>query len=66
MKINTEAIRLAIEVCGSQQKLADKVGVSQQTVCNWLNGKVSHLRYRHVMAIHKASKRKVKIKEILI
>ncbi|EOW6418071.1 transcriptional regulator [Cronobacter malonaticus] len=34
-----EYIAKAIEIAGSQAKLAEQVGVSQVSVCRWLNDK---------------------------
>ncbi|ELY4024956.1 helix-turn-helix domain-containing protein [Cronobacter malonaticus] len=34
-----EYIARAIQIAGSQAKLAEQVGVSQVTVCRWLNDK---------------------------
>ncbi|CAM3944871.1 YdaS family helix-turn-helix protein [Pluralibacter gergoviae] len=38
-------IQRAIEIAGSQQKLADRCGVSQPTVFRWLNGGGISSRY---------------------
>ena len=56
--MNTEmpesAIRRAVRNCGSQQKLAEAIGVTQGRVSQWINGAIIH--QRHYEAIERASK----------
>lgn len=42
-----KAIETAIDIAGSQQKLADLCGVSQPTVWRWLHGGGIDVRYVH-------------------
>ncbi|HGP0311624.1 YdaS family helix-turn-helix protein [Citrobacter freundii] len=56
-------IQKAINIVGSQQKLADLCGVTQPTVWRWLHagGMSSH----HVMEIVNATEGKIKATELL-
>lgn len=46
----------AIEICGGQRKLANKLNVTQQAVSKWLHNVVPA---SHVVSIEKATERKV-------
>lgn len=37
VKNNTEALREAIKIVGSQEKLAEKLGITQGAVSHWFN-----------------------------
>ncbi|EQA5719405.1 transcriptional regulator [Cronobacter dublinensis] len=47
-------IAKAIEIAGSQAKLAEQVGVSQVSVCRWLNNK-KKVSPERVIAVVKAT-----------
>ncbi|EOV8836299.1 helix-turn-helix domain-containing protein [Cronobacter dublinensis] len=49
-----EYIAKAIEIAGSQAKLAKQVGVSQVSVCRWLNNK-KKVAPEHVIAVVQAT-----------
>lgn len=49
-----EYIAKAIEIAGSQAKLAELVGVSQVSVCRWLNNK-KKVSPERVIALAKAT-----------
>lgn len=55
-KSNTEALRRAIKIIGSQEKLAEKLGITQGAVSHWFNkniGLVPPIDY--VVEIEKAT-----------
>lgn len=53
----TEFIKSAIEIAGSQKKLADACGVSQVAVSKWFRG--GDIRAEHAIAVEKATDGKV-------
>ncbi|MDN5680117.1 MAG: helix-turn-helix domain-containing protein [Ewingella sp.] len=57
-----EAIKKAVSITGSQQKLASLCGVKQPTVWRWLHG--GGIDARYVMRIVKATEGEVKADEI--
>lgn len=57
------AIKEAIDIVGSQQKLAFLVGTKQSTVSKWLRG--SEIKARYIEKIELATKGKVSVYEIL-
>jgi DNA-binding transcriptional regulator YdaS (Cro superfamily) len=38
---NIEAVKKAVEYCGTMQKLADQIGVHRMTVAKWVYGRAS-------------------------
>lgn len=48
-------ISAAIEIVGSQQKLADAIGVSQQTISKLLLGQRSRISAEIAVGIHQAT-----------
>lgn len=55
-KGNTEALRRAIKIIGSQEKLAEKLGITQGAISHWFNkniGLVPPIDY--VIEIEKAT-----------
>jgi DNA-binding transcriptional regulator YdaS (Cro superfamily) len=53
-----KAIKRAIEICGSQGRLAGKIGVTQGLVSRWAAGETP-IHPRHFLAIQKATRGKV-------
>ena len=53
-------LQKAIEIVGSQAKLAEKIGVNQQLVSYWRNGSVNGVPPRFALAIEKATDGAVK------
>ncbi|AWX15583.1 transcriptional regulator [Mergibacter septicus] len=58
-----ESISKAIKICGSQTALANYCGVSQQTVCKWLNG--GGIRAKYIQRIVNATNGKITADELL-
>lgn len=52
------AVKMAIEIAGSQTALAKKCGKAQSTVCDWLNGK-KRISPEHVPVLVEATKGKI-------
>jgi DNA-binding transcriptional regulator YdaS (Cro superfamily) len=52
--MNTENIKRAISICGGQVALAQKIGVSQPAVHNWLKG-ITPVGPRFVIPIEAAT-----------
>jgi DNA-binding transcriptional regulator YdaS (Cro superfamily) len=48
-----EALRRAIEIKGSQAALAESIGVSQQTISNWLTKSKVGVAAENVLAIER-------------
>ena len=61
--MTNKVIQRAIDIAGSQKKLADLCGVSQPTVWRWLHG--GGIDSGYVMKISDATNGKVKTEEIL-
>lgn len=59
-----EVIKKAINIAGSQYKLAVLCGVKQPTVCRWLHG--GGLDAKHVLPIVNSTKGKISAQEILL
>lgn len=60
MKSNTEALKKAIKIVGSQGKLAERLGITQGAISHWFNknvGLVPPLEY--VVEIEKATNGRV-------
>ncbi|HAX8532352.1 TPA: helix-turn-helix domain-containing protein [Escherichia coli] len=57
-----KTIQKAIDIAGSQKKLADLCGVAQPTVWRWLHG--GGIDARYVMKIVSATNGKIKAAEI--
>ena len=55
-------IQRAIDIAGSQKKLADRCGVAQPTVWRWLHG--GGIDARYVMKIVSATEGQIKAAEI--
>lgn len=47
------AIERAVKVAGSQQRLADAIGVTQSQISHWINGETVH--HNHYAAIEIAT-----------
>lgn len=60
--MENKAIKKAVSIAGSQQKLAELCGVAQPTVWRWLHGGGIDVRY--LSAIVKATGGKVKITDL--
>lgn len=60
--MTNKTIQKAIDIAGSQKKLADLCGVAQPTVWRWLHG--GGIEARYVMKIVSATDGKVKATEI--
>ncbi|EPP8464867.1 TPA: helix-turn-helix domain-containing protein [Raoultella planticola] len=60
--MTNKTIQKAIDIAGSQKKLADLCGVAQPTVWRWLHG--GGIEARYVMKIVSATNGKVKAAEI--
>lgn len=60
--MTNKIIQKAIDIAGSQQKLADLCGVTQPTVWRWLHG--GGIDARYVMKIVSATNGKIKAAEI--
>ncbi|EPN1400943.1 MULTISPECIES: helix-turn-helix domain-containing protein [Klebsiella] len=60
--MTNKTIQKAIDIAGSQKKLADLCGVAQPTVWRWLHG--GGIEARYVMKIVSATGGKVKAAEI--
>ncbi|MEL0553501.1 MULTISPECIES: helix-turn-helix domain-containing protein [Raoultella] len=60
--MTNKTIQKAIDIAGSQKKLADLCGVAQPTVWRWLHG--GGIEARYVMKIVSATDGKVKAAEI--
>lgn len=58
------ALARAIEIAGSQTKLARVLGVSQQTVSYWASQKDGEVPAEHCSAIEEATGRQVKRREL--
>ena len=48
-----KAIERAVEVAGSQKRLADAIGVTQSQISHWVNGQSVH--HSHYQAIETAT-----------
>ncbi|HGO5814496.1 TPA: transcriptional regulator [Mannheimia haemolytica] len=57
-----ETIKKAIEIVGTQTKLAEACGVSQQAVQRWLSG--GGISAEHLLKIESATNGQVTIREI--
>ncbi|MDP8173652.1 YdaS family helix-turn-helix protein [Pasteurella skyensis] len=51
-------ISTAVNVCGGQEELAKKCGVSQGTVSNWVNGKTKKISFECIKKIEEIVKHK--------
>ncbi|MCT2785241.1 helix-turn-helix domain-containing protein [Klebsiella aerogenes] len=60
--MTNKTIQKAIDIAGSQKKLADLCGVAQPTVWRWLHG--GGIDARYVMKIVSATSGKIKAAEI--
>ena len=60
--MTNKTIQKAIDIAGSQKKLADLCGVAQPTVWRWLHG--GGIDARYVMKIVSATNGKIKVAEI--
>nr|DAL51257.1 MAG TPA_asm: Putative antitoxin of bacterial toxin-antitoxin system, YdaS/YdaT [Caudoviricetes sp.] len=60
--MNNKVIQRAIDIAGSQKKLADRCGVAQPTVWRWLHG--GGIDARYVMKIVSATEGKIKAADI--
>lgn len=60
--MTNKTIQKAIDIAGSQKKLADLCGVAQPTVWRWLHG--GGIDARYVMKIVSATNGKIKAAEI--
>lgn len=60
--MTNKTIQQAIDIAGSQKKLADLCGVAQPTVWRWLHG--GGIDARYVMKIVSATNGKIKAAEI--
>lgn len=60
--MTNKAIQRAVNIAGSQQKLADLCGVKQPTVWRWLHG--GGIDAKYVLAITRATNGQVKPYEI--
>ncbi|WP_024551866.1 helix-turn-helix domain-containing protein [Franconibacter helveticus 513] len=60
--MTNKVIQRAIDIAGSQKKLADLCGVAQPTVWRWLHG--GGIDAKYVMPIVKATEGKIKATEI--
>lgn len=58
-----KAIDKAIEVCGSQKRLADAIGVTQSLVSQWVGGAAIHPR--HFKKIEGAADGAVTVEDLL-
>ncbi|MGL4352235.1 MAG: transcriptional regulator [Plesiomonas shigelloides] len=58
-----ESIKIAIDIVGTQKKLADACGVSQAAVQKWLNGK-SKVAPQNVLQLVNATRGEVKAYQI--
>lgn len=47
------ALERAVQICGGQKALADKIGVSQQAVCKWVTA--GEVPLKRVIAIEVAT-----------
>jgi DNA-binding transcriptional regulator YdaS (Cro superfamily) len=47
------AIERAVEIAGSQQRLADAIGVTQSQISHWINGQPVH--HNHYQSIELAT-----------
>ena len=63
-KINKEALREAIKIVGSNQKLSESVGVSYKTILDWTSGR-SGISIPNALKIEKATNGKIKVKDLL-
>ncbi|MCP3899549.1 MAG: helix-turn-helix domain-containing protein [Desulfobacteraceae bacterium] len=52
--MNTKYIKKAIQICGGQTALAEKIGVTQPAVHKWLNG-LALVDPKHAIPIEKAT-----------
>lgn len=57
-------LQKAVEIAGSQAKLAEKIGANQQLVSYWLHGSVNGVPPRYALAIEKATDGAVKRGEL--
>ena len=64
-EIQTQYIREAIKLLGSQEHLAIACGVSQQAVSKWVCNKITKLPLEQAMAIERATDGKITWKQIL-
>lgn len=64
LKCNIKALKRAIEEVGSMQNLANKVGVSYQTILNWKSSR-SSISPHNCVKIEEATSGKVSRKNIL-
>ena len=64
LKCNIEALKKAIEEVGSMQNLANKVGVSYQTILNWKSSR-SSISPHNCVKIEEATLGKISRKNIL-
>lgn len=53
--MSKEALNRAIEACGSQEALAQKIGVSQQLISYWVKRAKAGVPAEFVLAIEKAT-----------
>lgn len=64
MKINTDAIKRAIEIAGGANALAQSLGVAYQTVLAWKNAR-SSISLINCKKIEEVTHQQVKLKDIL-
>lgn len=63
-KESNGALRRAIEIVGSQAKLAEKIHTAQSTIWYWLNKKGGKVPHGFCVAIEKATKNQVTKEEL--
>lgn len=63
-KQSNGALRRAIEIVGSQAKLAEKIDTAQSTVWYWLNRKNGKVPHDYCAPIAKATKNRVTKEEL--
>lgn len=62
-RVMNEGIKLAVELLGSNNALAEKLGVSAAAVSMWKNGE-RQVGPKHCKAIERLTKRKVKAADL--
>lgn len=53
--MTTEALERAVEICGGQRALADKIGTSQQQVWYWLRKNGRGLPAEYVLTVERVT-----------
>jgi DNA-binding transcriptional regulator YdaS (Cro superfamily) len=59
LRTKNELLNILIYNCGSQKKLAEKIGVCQQSVSKWIVGK-ANISAKNALKIEKMSNRQIK------